>query len=78
MKFSLKTGYWNPTPKKIRKLADAVLAACLTVAGFEGASGSPLLGLTIAIVGGIAKFLSNFFEEDPKPEAKPDSEPKSE
>ena len=64
MKFSLKTGYWNPTPKKIRKLADSLLAACLTIAGFTAASGSPTIGVIVAVVGGVAKFLSNFFEED--------------
>jgi hypothetical protein len=63
MKFSWK-GYWAPTPKGIRKIADALLAGCLTIAGFAASADHPTLGITIAIIGGVAKFVSNFFTDD--------------
>jgi hypothetical protein len=56
--------YWAPTPKKIRKIADALLAGCLTIAGFAASANHATLGIVIAIVGGVAKFISNFFTDD--------------
>lgn len=63
MKFGI-SHYWAPTPKKIRKIADALLAGCLTVSGFSASINYPILGIIIAIIGGVAKFISNFFTED--------------
>ena len=63
MKFGI-SHYWAPTPKKIRKIADALLAGCLTLAGFAASANHPTLGITIAIIGGVAKFVSNFFTDD--------------
>lgn len=63
MKFSWK-GYWQPTPKGIRKIADSLLAACLTFAGFSVVTNHETLGIVIAVIGGVAKFVSNFFTDD--------------
>lgn len=63
MKFSWK-GYWQPTPKGIRKIADALLAGCLTLAGFAASANHPILGITIAVIGGVSKFVSNFFTDN--------------
>ena len=34
MKFSL-SGYWEPTPKKIRKIADAILATATLISTYS-------------------------------------------
>ena len=63
MKFSLK-GYWQPTPKTIRKVADAFLAAAMTISTISFTNDYPAIAFTVLIVAGIAKFLSNFFVDD--------------
>lgn len=57
--------YWEPTPKRIRKIADALLAGAMTVSTFAMINDSPKLATAVMIIAGIAKFLSNFFTEDP-------------
>lgn len=64
MKFSWK-GYWTPTPKKIRKAADAIVSACTFAGGITSLNGHPLAGTIIFVIGFVAKILSNFFTEEP-------------
>ena len=64
MKFGPKY-YWKPTSVKIRKFADALLAASTLLLGYEVLIASnPKLGFIIMGVSVIAKFLSNFFSEN--------------
>jgi len=57
-------GYWEPTPKKIRKLADAIVAATTFSGSMIVLNGEPKMGTGIFITGFIAKILSNFFTEN--------------
>tara|TARA_R110000868_G_scaffold8307_7_gene43435 strand:+ start:916 stop:1164 length:249 start_codon:yes stop_codon:yes gene_type:complete len=78
MKLSIKH-YWEPTPKKLRKIGDAILA-CAGVVGGGGilaydqlkdlyTSKELKMLIGIALVAGIAgKFLTNFFTDDIKKE----------
>ena len=63
MKFSWK-GYWEPTPRNIRKLADAIVAATTFSGSMIVLNGEPKIGTGIFIAGFVAKILSNFFTED--------------
>jgi len=63
MKFKW-TGYWKPTPKKIRKIADAIVAATTFSGSVVVLNGHPLVGTIIFVLGFVAKVVSNFFEED--------------
>ena len=62
-KFTLKS-YWAPTPKKARKIGDALLGV------FSVTSMSSMImdhkGLSIAslVIGVVGKVLSNFFAEE--------------
>ena len=51
--------YFSPTPKRIRIFGDSLAAASIMVAGFNMDHPSVMIGC--AIVGGVGKFLSNFF-----------------
>ena len=64
MKFSWN-GYWKPTPKKIRKAADAVVSACTFAGGLTSLNGHVVVGTIIFVIGFLAKILSNFFTEEP-------------
>lgn len=57
-------GYWKPTPKKIRKAADALLAGAMTVSTFAMMNDYPKLAGAVMITAGVAKFFSNFFSEE--------------
>lgn len=63
MKFSPK-GYWAPTPKKIRKLADSILAGATLASTYAVMNDHPKLATAIMIVSVIAKIASNFFTDD--------------
>jgi hypothetical protein len=56
--------YWQPTPKKWRKLGDSLLAAGTAVTGWAIMDEHKIIavGALIATVAG--KFLTNFFKED--------------
>jgi hypothetical protein len=56
--------YWKPTPKGIRRTADALLAGAMTVSTISFASDYKNIAVGVLIVAGLAKFLSNFFAED--------------
>jgi hypothetical protein len=57
--------YWKPTPKNIRKAADAIVSACTFAGGMTTLNGHPLVGTIIFVTGFVAKILSNFFSETP-------------
>ena len=63
MKFSPK-GYWAPTPKKIRKLADSILAGATLASTYAVMNDHPKLATAIMITSVIAKIASNFFTDD--------------
>lgn len=63
MKFHLK-GIKLPTPKKIVKLANAILATSLFIGTSALVQNHPIVGTFCIIVGGICKGLSYFFSED--------------
>ena len=65
-KFDLK-GYFDPTPKKIVKLADAITGACVFSGGLTSLNGHPIVGTVIFAAGFIAKIASGFFTEDTTP-----------
>lgn len=67
MNFSLK-GYWKPTPKLIRQIADAVLATATSSAILSAMEGHPKIGIAITVTAIIAKFISNFFTVDQTPQ----------
>lgn len=56
--------YWAPTPKKIRKLGDALLAMSMYAQTQQMFTGQTKLLTIISIVGLVGKFLTNFFAED--------------
>jgi hypothetical protein len=64
MKFGLNE-YWKPTPKNVRKAADAIVSACTFAGGMTTLNGHPVVGTIIFITGFVAKILSNFFSETP-------------
>ena len=64
MNFGLNE-YWKPTPKSVRKAADAVVSACTFAGGMTTLNGHPIMGTIIFVTGFLAKILSNFFSETP-------------
>jgi len=61
----LKERYLAPTPKKMRKLGDALLAVSTTIATYaiadDWAKWAQISALMLGVIG---KFLTNFFTED--------------
>ena len=64
MKFGINE-YWKPTPKNVRKAADAIVSACTFAGGMTTLNGHPIVGTIIFVTGFLAKILSNFFSETP-------------
>lgn len=64
MKTVKMKNYWKPTPKRWRKLGDAMLAVSAYAQAQQMFTGQDKLLTALAIVGLIGKFLSNFFTED--------------
>ena len=62
MKFSWKE-YWAPTPKKIRKMADAIVAAATFSGTLLSLNDNVKMGTFIFVSGFFAKILSNFFSK---------------
>jgi hypothetical protein len=60
----MKQNYWHPTPKKWRKLGDALLAVSTAITGFALYENVKWVALTALITGVIGKFLTNFFTEE--------------
>ena len=59
--------YWAPTPKKWRKIGDALLAVALYAQSQEALMGYSHSMQIISIVALAGKFLTNFFAEDETP-----------
>ena len=69
--------YYKPTPKKWRKIGDAILYGCGTVGAtglfafddlksiFSQGELKAIIG-SILVLGFVGKFLTNFFKEDEK------------
>jgi hypothetical protein len=66
MKFTWK-GYWKPTPKGIRKIADSILAGATLASTFAIMNDHPHLATWVMIVSVVAKVLSNFLTDDTTP-----------
>lgn len=62
MRFDL-TGFYEPTPAKIRKVGDILQYGSTVLAGTQ-ISENPKISLILLIVGSIGKILSNFFVEE--------------
>jgi hypothetical protein len=56
--------YWAPTPKKWRKIGDALLAVALFAQTQEALTSYSHMAQTISIVALAGKFLTNFFAEE--------------
>ncbi len=56
--------YASPTPKKWRKLGDALLAMSTTITGFAIYEEAKWVAITALVLGTVGKFLTNFFSED--------------
>jgi len=61
-KFNWK-GYWNPTPKKIVQLADALLVSCVALGIVFHNNDLRGWGMTFEIIGVALKLVSNMFTE---------------
>ena len=63
MQFS-KSGYHLPTPTKIKKVANAILAGVIFAGTSAALNGHPVVGTVIFVIGFVAKTVSNFFSDD--------------
>lgn len=63
MKFGWKE-YWKPTPKNIRKFADALGAASIAISTISFVSDYKLFAYIALSSAFVAKFLSNFFSQE--------------
>lgn len=63
MKFSFK-GYWQPTPKSIRKLADSILVGSTFISTYSYANDNPKIATIVMIVSVVAKIVSNFLTDE--------------
>lgn len=63
MKFGINH-YWKPTPKTVRKFADALLASSTFISASSILINYPKVAVFSVILGASAKFISNFFGED--------------
>lgn len=63
LKFSI-ANYYKPTPARIRKIADSILAGVLFLSASSIFNEHSGFALAIFSVGAIAKVVSNFFTED--------------
>ena len=54
-------GYFQPTPKRFRILGDSMAALSLFIAGLN--LDNPKLMLISGVVGGLGKFITNFFTD---------------
>lgn len=61
MKFDF-TGFYRPTPEKVRKVGDFLQYGSQVLAGTQ-ISENPKMSMIIVIIGSVGKILSNFFVE---------------
>ena len=62
-KFNMKS-YWAPTPKKARKIGDALLGIFSITSMSSMIMEDKILAITSLVIGIIGKILSNFFSEE--------------
>ncbi len=62
MKFSWKS-YYKPTPKRLRVFGDTLLSTAMIASTFSVFMEKNTVAITIAIIGCLGKFVSNFFTE---------------
>lgn len=60
----MKKNYYSPTPKKWRKLGDALLGVSTTITGFAIYEEAKWVAIAALLCGVVGKFLTNFFAED--------------
>jgi len=60
----VKKHYYSPTPRKWRKLGDALLGVSTTITGFAIYEEAKWVAITALVLGVVGKFLTNFFGED--------------
>jgi hypothetical protein len=58
--------FYNPTPKKWRRLGDALLGVSTTITSFSIYNDMKEIAIAALLLGVVGKFLSNFFTEDPQ------------
>ena len=63
MKLTWK-GYWKPTPKNVRKVADSILAGATLASTFAMVNDHPHLAVAIMIISVVAKVVSNFLTDE--------------
>lgn len=56
--------YWKPTPKLVRKVADAVISITTLAGSIITIDKNPVTGTIIMALGVVAKVVSNFFGEE--------------
>ena len=61
---TMMKNYWKPTPKKWRKLGDALLGVSTTITGFAIYEEAKWVAIAALLCGVVGKFLTNFFAED--------------
>lgn len=59
-----RENYYKPTPKKWRKLGDALLSVGASITGFSIYEDYKLVAIIALAVTVSGKFLTNFFSED--------------
>jgi hypothetical protein len=62
-KISFK-GYYQPTPKNIRKFGDALLGVSTFVSGYAMIEEYVTMAIVFLVIGALGKFLTNFFTDD--------------
>ena len=65
MKFGWKH-YWEPTPKRVRQIADGIASASVFAGTIASMNGNVKMGTAVFITGFVSKIISNFFTDDPK------------
>jgi hypothetical protein len=63
MKFGLSE-YMQPTPKKVRKLADSLSAAAIATSGIAFTQDYKVMAYAVLVAAFAGKFFSNLFSED--------------
>lgn len=61
---ALKDRYMQPTPKKWRRLGDAMLGASTMITTYAIADDHKWIAITALVLGVVGKFLTNFFCDD--------------
>lgn len=67
--FNWQNYYDAITPKKVKKVADAIWGACSAITGFAIIGTYVKTGLIILVIGFAAKFFSDWFKDDDVPKS---------